>query len=212
MIDVALFPIPQSVCFPGVPCPLHVFEPRYRQMVRHCIDEGMPMGICHTEKVVHANTRQQTVEEALSSNQSTYKPCQVFSAGPVELTQELEDGRMLITVQTQMRLSLGHEKQTLPFGIWACEELPDESPGDAAEADMSQYKEKILQRLITLTDKQPALQQQLQSDYWQAMPAQDFSFAMAGRIQMDPDLAQHLLESTDPVYRLDLLLKLINGE
>ena len=30
MPQVALFPIPNSVNFPGVPCPLHVFEPRYR--------------------------------------------------------------------------------------------------------------------------------------------------------------------------------------
>lgn len=27
-----LFPLPQVVLFPSVRCPLHVFEPRYRQM------------------------------------------------------------------------------------------------------------------------------------------------------------------------------------
>jgi len=85
MHDVALFPIPNSVNFPWVPCPLHVFEPRYRQMVRHCIDESMLMGVCHTEKVLHRNLREQTVEEALNSNQATYKPLGIFSAGPVQL-------------------------------------------------------------------------------------------------------------------------------
>ena len=80
MVEVALFPIPNSVNFPGVPCALHVFEPRYRQMVRHCIETDMLMGICHTEKVLHDGGDAQSMSEALSSNQSTYKPCRIFSA------------------------------------------------------------------------------------------------------------------------------------
>jgi Lon protease-like protein len=31
---IALFPLPNAVLFPGVPLPLHIFEPRYREMVR----------------------------------------------------------------------------------------------------------------------------------------------------------------------------------
>lgn len=31
---IPLFPLPNAVLFPGVPLPLHVFEPRYRDMVR----------------------------------------------------------------------------------------------------------------------------------------------------------------------------------
>ena len=52
----------------------------------------MPMGICHTTGVVHAVDNQQTKEEALNSNQATYKPCDIFSAGPVDLLQEFDDG------------------------------------------------------------------------------------------------------------------------
>lgn len=32
--SIPLFPLPNAVLFPGVPLPLHVFEPRYREMVR----------------------------------------------------------------------------------------------------------------------------------------------------------------------------------
>src|SRR5262249_43376062 len=31
---IPIFPLPNVVLFPGVPLPLHVFEPRYRDMVR----------------------------------------------------------------------------------------------------------------------------------------------------------------------------------
>ncbi|MEJ2533577.1 MAG: LON peptidase substrate-binding domain-containing protein, partial [Halioglobus sp.] len=94
MTDVALFPIPGAVSFPGVPRALHVFEPRYRQMVRYCVERELPVGVCHTRKVIRANKPGQTREEALSKNQSTYQPEQVLSAGPVEVLQELEDGRL----------------------------------------------------------------------------------------------------------------------
>ena len=36
-------PVPVFVCttaFPGVPCPLYVFEPRYRLMVRRVVESG----------------------------------------------------------------------------------------------------------------------------------------------------------------------------
>ena len=35
--EVALFPIPDLVAFPGTVIPLHVFEPRYRKMVHDCV-------------------------------------------------------------------------------------------------------------------------------------------------------------------------------
>jgi len=39
---IPLFPLPNVVLFPGMPLPLHVFEPRYREMVRDV--EGIPTG------------------------------------------------------------------------------------------------------------------------------------------------------------------------
>src|SRR5438309_1261471 len=32
-----IFPLPQTVLFPGALLPLHVFEPRYRVMVKDCL-------------------------------------------------------------------------------------------------------------------------------------------------------------------------------
>ncbi len=212
MVDAALFPIPNSVNFPGVPCPLHVFEPRYRQMVRHCLETDLLMGVCHTEKLLHANTREQTVQEALSSNQSTYKPMGIFSAGPVELLEELGDGRLLIQVHTDIRLRLGHEKQTLPFSIWACEELPDEALGTGEAAVLEQTKAKILQRLIVITHEHEEVQAMLKGEYWQQMPAEQFSFAVAGLLRMPSERAQALLEMTRPQARLDSVLEMLNAQ
>ena len=211
MIEAALFPIPGSVNFPSLPCSLHVFEPRYRQMVRHCIDNNLLLGVCHTEKVVHANTKSQTTEEALSSNQSTYKPCAVFSAGPVELVEELGDGRLLINVDHNVRLRLHGEIQTLPFSIWECEELVDKPLSEADMAELQLGKEKVLHRLLTLTHDVPAVQKVLRDDFWQTMPALQFSFAVTGLLGTNPELKQELLEMTDPQQRLSTVLDLLNS-
>ena len=211
MMDAALFPIPNAVSFPGVPRPLHVFEPRYRQMVLHCIEADMPIGVCHTEKILHANQREQSLEEALHSNQSTYKPREIFSAGPVELLQELDDGRMLIQVDSDVRLRLVEERQTLPFSIWICEELLDDNCDHEGREAVAQCREKILQRLITLTHGNRELQAALKTGHWQTMPAPAFSFAVAGLLGLDANRAQQLLETTDTRYRLDQVLEIING-
>jgi Lon protease-like protein len=211
MVDVALFPIPNAVSFPGVPKPLHVFEPRYRQMVKFCMENQSLVGVCHTERILHTNAREQTWEEMLNSNQSTYKPCKIFSAGPVELLAELDDGRMMITLDTNIRLRLREEKQTLPFSVWACEELPDEPVDASAAVAMEQTREKILKRLLAVTHGTPVLQEQIESDFWQTMPAQPFSFAIAGILGLPPDVAQRLLEMTNAQERLDTVLTLLNN-
>lgn len=211
MPDVALFPIPGAVSFPGVPRALHVFEPRYRQMVRHCIEQDLPIGVCHTRKLIRAGEAEQTREEALNNNQSTYQPEQVLSAGPVELLQELDDGRLLIRITPNQRLQLDVEKQTLPFSIWHCEVLPDKEVDEKEKEALAQTREKILQRLLVLSHDYPDIKSTLAGEYWQSMPAAEFSFAVTGMIAMPGELAQALLEETDPQQRLDNILEMING-
>lgn len=41
---IPLFPL-DLVLFPGQAVPLHIFEPRYREMTRHCMDTQSPFGI-----------------------------------------------------------------------------------------------------------------------------------------------------------------------
>jgi Lon protease-like protein len=118
---------------------------------------------------------------------------------------------MLIRVNSQLRLRLKEERQTLPFSIWSCEELLDETSGAGAACAMAQCKEKILHRLIAITHGNEQLQSLLKQDYWQAMRPEKFSFAVAGMLGVDSDLAQSLLEMTDTQLRLNTILEIING-
>lgn len=42
---VSLFPLPESVFYPGTVLPLHIFEPRYRQMIGDTLDSSQWIGM-----------------------------------------------------------------------------------------------------------------------------------------------------------------------
>jgi Lon protease-like protein len=43
-MEMPLFPL-NVVLFPGMMLPLHIFEPRYREMINRCIEEEIPFGV-----------------------------------------------------------------------------------------------------------------------------------------------------------------------
>jgi Lon protease-like protein len=43
-VRLSLFPL-HAVLFPGMALPLHVFEPRYRKLINHCLATGEPFGV-----------------------------------------------------------------------------------------------------------------------------------------------------------------------
>ncbi len=211
MTQIAVFPIPNCVAFPGTVFPLHVFEPRYRKMVRFCLDTGTPMAVCHVEKLLRPARSDQAPEEALNSNQATYKPVTVASAGPCELVRELEDGRMLIRVHVERRYTLTEERQALPFIVFEGEEYADRPLDAGARAEAAQLKDKVLTRLLALTADQPAAHEALASPDWQDKDPEAFAFELFGMLQLDGDIMQHILELDSPVDRLQRALEILNG-
>ncbi len=47
-MKIPLFPL-DTVLFPGVPLPLHIFEPRYREMMAECIANKAPFGVVRAQ-------------------------------------------------------------------------------------------------------------------------------------------------------------------
>lgn len=206
MINIAIFPIPSCVTFPGAVFPLHVFEPRYRKMIHHCLTENMPLGITHTQKVLS----EAKSSGSLDVNLATYKPYNIFSAGVCELIETLEDGRLFCQVKLGARYQMIAEQQKLPFIIYRCETYEDAPTDTQALEELDLLKEKITKRLLAITSQQPGLQALLTSSEWQAKPAKDLSFELFNIIRFDPDTQQKILEMNSPVNRMESLLSLLN--
>src|SRR6516162_7363434 len=83
---IPLFPLPSVVLFPQVLLPLHIFEPRYRQMVKDVAvgDELIGMVLLRSE------------EDPTGSSQDIYT---VGCAGRMVRKIDLPDGRSNILLQ-----------------------------------------------------------------------------------------------------------------
>lgn len=210
MVDICLFPIPDCVTFPGTVFPLHVFEPRYRAMIRDCIDHKRPVAICHTRKLIHAAPGHQSPYEALQSNQATYRPYDVFSAGRCELIRVLPDGRMYLNVHIRQRYRAIQEKQTLPYMLYECEPFVDRPLNTSEQHNALELQDKIIHRLQALAFHYPELQEGFDAEQWMAKSVEEFSFQLFGMISFGSDSQQQILEMNTATARLEEALSLLN--
>ena len=209
--EVALFPIPNAVAFPGTILPLHVFEPRYRRLVEECLAEERMLGVSHTAGKIHEPKPKESLEEALKSNQATYTPQEIFTAGRCELLEKLEDGRMLIQVHMAHRMLRLEETQSLPYRIVTCRRLEDEPVRDPGAAHT--LKDAIHTRLIDMVRTQnpdtPEATGALEDPLWASLAPEEYSFRIFQLLRFDADLMQEVLEMTQPEDRLGLLDSLL---
>ena len=212
MLEVALFPIPNVVAFPGTTLPLHVFEPRYRRLVHECVEAERLVGVCHVTKTIREAPAAQSIEDALSSNQATYQPQQIFSAGRCEIVEELEDGRILAQIQMQKRLVLEPEVQSLPYRVVTCSPLDDVEEPESAEENR-QLQTRIHSVLIDMVEQEnPKLAAELREDTWAEKSPSEYSFEIFQILHFDPATMQYLLETQTTRERLITTLSILSGK
>jgi len=118
-----LFPL-GAVLYPGMLLPLHIFEDRYRRLVRDLLDGPEPRRF----GVIAIRKGRETGVEGV---QSLYE---IGCTATLRQVEEHQDGRFdLVTVGTQ-RFRLLALDQTLPYLQGEIELLPDEAVDGAAAA------------------------------------------------------------------------------
>ena len=214
MTQIAIFPIPDCVTFPGTVFPLHVFEPRYRQMINHCLETGMQVAICHTQKEISSAKSGLPIKEALQTNQATYRPQTVFSAGHCELIKELEDGRLVVDVHIDQRYRLGQSLQQIPYSVYECQPIADREMTEDELSEAVELVDKVRHRVLAMVqgDSRAAkkLSEILNQDEWLSKTPQAFSFELFGLIRFDAHYLQQALEMESAVERLRFTLDLMN--
>jgi Lon protease-like protein len=204
--NVALFPIPDLVAFPGTIVPLHVFEPRYRQMVDDAVEQQRMIGVSNTRKEIHPGRKHETVEQALASNQATYQPFDIFTAGHVEVVNRTEDGRIHAVIHAARRMQRVGEVQTLPYRIVEAVEVADEEEDADTTAQNRALQTAINQRLIDLVSgENEALAKAMAEIDWDNQSPAEFSFKVFQFLRFEPDLMQMILESRRPSERLKVI-------
>lgn len=141
-MQIPLFPL-NTVLFPGWPMPLHIFEPRYLEMVRYCTEEKSPFGIL-------------LIKQGKAEGDEAVIPHTVGCTVAITQMEQLDDGRLLIMTIAQERfrvLSLSRQRPYLFGEIETLPYLPEKSvPLQTAANDLHPLVLNYLTALTSLSD------------------------------------------------------------
>ena len=129
-----LFPL-QVVLFPGTPLPLHIFEPRYKEMIGECLESKQPFGVVLAK------------ENSLAQAGCT--------AEVMKVIQRYSDGRLDIFTEGRRRfeiLNLDQERSFLRGEVL----LFDDEGGTASRDEASRAVE-LQQQLLALAGEHGGL-------------------------------------------------------
>jgi|GEM_PF-457817 len=201
--NVAVFPLPKIVAFPGHSLQFHIFEPRYRKMVRDCEEKGLWLGIAQGGLVKKARGGQ-TLEEFLNSNQETYVPVDVFGAGPMRVLKELPDGRYVIEVEIRERVRVGGRLQELPYVVMEAEVLSDAPVTMQEEMRLLTELKMEIGRIASL---RTGLLKHLQSkEFFDDSSLSKLVYSVLKWFVIENQEGQLILEEDDPARRAEKLL------
>jgi len=125
---LGLFPL-GIVLFPTEQIPLHIFEPRYRELIGECRDTGAPFGLVladETDGVRRIGTSAHLLD-----------------------TEELEDGRLNIIVEGRERFRIAADTEGRSFATADVELVPD--AGEPAPTELVEKTLDLFDRLVALT-------------------------------------------------------------
>ncbi len=172
--EYGLFPL-DMVVLPGEARPLHIFEPRYRQLFADCVLAARPFVVVREHGGQRADVGCATLFE--------------------RLVQRLEDGRLAVIVRGLEPVSLAESVVPHGYERARCEPLRD----DPAEPDAALSQEALarfhdLARVATGGEREP-----------ESVEGVPLSYSLAGAVELPGDFLQALLECRDEPTRLRMV-------
>ena len=129
-----LFPL-DVVLFPGTPLPLHIFEPRYKEMIGECLAQHRTFGVVRA------------VEQGLAEVGCT--------AEIVTVVKEYPDGRLDLVTEGRQRFELLRVNEERSF-LQAEVLMIDDEPGTSAQADAARAVQ-LHSELLAIAGAKPSL-------------------------------------------------------
>jgi ATP-dependent Lon protease len=185
---IPLFPL-QIVQFPGVVTPLHIFETRYRQMLKDVLAGDKTFGIV-------AVLGDATARPLLGSVGCTVK---------VVIAQEMDDGRSNILCVGEQRFRLLDYEEGEPYLQARVEFFEDETAFEDFSEETAAAK-SLFERIAKLSQQ---IKENEREEELPELPedAQELSFMLAAYLDLSLTEKQEMLELTDTGERLQRVSK-----
>lgn len=197
--ELPLFPLP-VVLFPGVPLPLHIFEPRYREMLSDIRIGNNLFGLSYFD--------------SSTSDKDVPPPGHIGCVAEVTEEQALPDGRSNVLTIGLIRYRVDEYVETDgPYLVARVSFFEDQHEDDEALEDRTREVAETFTRIAKavriLNDERASL-----PDISDTEP-QRLSFLVAAAMEIDAEVKQELLELRSTGERLrrlrDLLVRAVTN-
>jgi Lon protease-like protein len=199
--ELALFPLPNVVLFPRIHCPLHIFEPRYRQMTTDALAGAREIGM--------ATVRPEHIAEMAGDPPLFSVGC----IGTIERAQRRDDGRYDVVLLGTRRFRVEREVPRSGERLYriARVELLDERFDEAREGIALQALRADAIDLLTrlLRALSPDGAHQLDPRRFSGIDDTTFVSALCQMLDLPAPEKQGLLEADGPTARCERLVALL---
>ena len=187
-----LFPL-NLVLFPGMDLPLHIFEERYKDMIRECINNDSPFGVV-------------LIKEGLEVGEPA-EPERIGTSTRILRSEVLDQGRLNIMTKGDQRFEIEEITQRVPHVVGRVRYLV-EIEGDGCSELIPQIDNEYVELVRNLT----ALTGGYTSRVEIPQDPIELSYAIAANLNLEPHMRQRLLVTETAATRLaDLLPMLKQG-
>lgn len=189
MHELPLFPL-QTVLFPGSPLFLHIFEDRYKWMIRLCLETSQPFGVVLIRRGVEAFG-------------PLADPHPVGCTARIVDVQSLSEGRMNIrTVGEERFRVLSLRSETSPYWVGEVEYFPLANPEPAAFSRSVDALRPIVVRYLQLIEQTGKMHIKLEK-----LPEDRvlFAYTASSLLQIPSDSKQELLSIEDGLSLVERL-------
>lgn len=193
--ELPLFPL-NTVLFPRTPLPLHIFEPRYKQMINACIDDQQPFGVV-------------LIEQGEEAGGTLAQPHQVGCIAQIQQVERLADGRIFIMTIGTERFKTKALRYNRPYLVGEVERYPLENPNEDALVPDSQQLLRSIQAYAQILSQMSEEAFELQQ-----LPEDPLLLGYLGAylLQIPSDQKQTLLEAENALEFLTQLNTLYKRE
>jgi len=184
-----LFPL-NTVLFPGAVLNLHVFEPRYKQMVSECLEGGEPFGVA-------------LIRDGDEAGDPNVTPYDVGTTAQIDDVTPLEQGRYYINTVGRRRFRIERVVRREPYLVadvtyLAEDPIPTVSEIDRLIDEIRAVFREYLHLLIEFSG--------MHADVDLPADPVDASFLIGDALQVADSMKQRLLELSNTEQRLTVEL------
>ena len=188
-----IFPLPTVVLFPNVFLPLHIFEPRYRQMIAESLAG---------DRIIGMVLLRPGYEDDYEGRPPVYA---TGCSGLITHSERLDDGRYNLVLQGLEKFTIHAEEAPAAGRLYRSAVItPVQESVDAGERDELRSQRQRLETLLA-----PLMAGNLERSLPAAMPDEDLVNALAQYLEFEPLEKLALLEQRGALARCRTMVDLL---